>query len=88
MEPLEKNLMDLQHSLFSTKGAVLFTIGIGGAISIIALLKEFAEEPFPLLLGLIWFCIFGALSIIQFSECNKIQNKIKENLKSVDNKLY
>ena len=32
--------MDLQHSLFSTKGAILFTIGIGGAISIMALTPQ------------------------------------------------
>jgi len=80
MDILEKNLLDLQHSLFSTKGAILFTIGIGGAISIISLLNNFAEDPFPLLLGLIWFIIFGAISIIQFYKCNKIQNRVRKEL--------
>ena len=35
MDELEKNLLDLKHSLFSTKGSILFTIGIAGGLSIL-----------------------------------------------------
>lgn len=71
----------------------MFTIGIGGAISIISLLNNIIEDSLiPLVLGLIWFSIFGALSIVQFSKCDKIQNKIRKVIKlekSINgNKLY
>jgi len=85
MDFLHKNLLDLQHSLFSTKGAILFTLGIGGAISIISLLNQIdfqnsIPQLIPIVIGIIWFAIFGSLAIKQFSECNKIQKRIKNSI--------
>lgn len=81
MDALVKNLFDLQHSLFSSKGTIFFTLGIGGAISIISLLHQLkTSQPFPIIIELIWFTIFGALAMHQFSERNKIHDRIKKEI--------
>tara|TARA_Y100000034_G_scaffold84100_1_gene100690 strand:- start:1310 stop:1576 length:267 start_codon:yes stop_codon:yes gene_type:complete len=86
MNPIIKNLLDLRHSLHLTKGSIFFTLGIGEAISITALLNQTQIEntvpnPLPIIVALIWFTIFGALSVKQFSECNKIQKGILKSIK-------
>lgn len=79
----EKNLLDLQHSLYSAKGTILFSLGVGGAFTFFFGLKQITQEyTIPLLVALICLAIFGWFAIIQFHECNKIQNKIRKFLKT------
>jgi len=83
MENLKKNLLDLQHNLYSIKGASLLGFGVIGAFSFFSVAMEFiSERLIVLLISIIWFGLFGILAIKQFSECNKIQRIIKESIAS------
>lgn len=87
MKAKEKNLLDLQHSLYSTKASVFFSIGIGGAIALFFGIKEMAQEGIviPILISLIWLIIFAWFAIAYFNECNKIHRKILSVLKAGKN---
>ncbi|MBI2629246.1 hypothetical protein HYW74_04130 [Candidatus Pacearchaeota archaeon] len=83
MDNLKKNLLDLQHDLYSVKGASFLGFGIIGAFSFYSIAKEFInEKTIALLLSIIWLGIFGALAVKQFSNCNNIQLEIKDKINS------
>ena len=50
MNPYEKNLLDLEHSLSSTKGASFLGFGVIGAFSFYFIAKEFIIEKNNLLI--------------------------------------
>lgn len=79
MEKFEKNLLDLKHSLFSTKGSILFTIGIAGGLSILFGSKDFISPNYlRILISIIWILIFGGVAINFFNKCEEIHTNIKE----------
>ncbi|MEK6820283.1 MAG: hypothetical protein AABX71_01065 [Nanoarchaeota archaeon] len=81
MNSKQKNLLDLKHSLYSTKASLFFSIGVGGAIALFFGIKQLIEEAaLPILVANIWFIIFVWVSIIHFNKCEKIQKKIKDSL--------
>ena len=81
MNSEEKNLLDLKHSLYSTKGALFFSIGIGGAIAIFFGLWQLIEDTkLPILIAEVWIVILGWMSIKYFNRCSEIQIKIEESL--------
>ena len=81
MNSKEKNLLDLKHSLYSTKASLFFSIGVGGAIAIFFGIKQLIQDTMlSLLVANIWFIIFGWVAIIYFYRCNKIQKEIESSL--------
>lgn len=81
MDDLKKNLLDLEHDLYSVKGASFLGFGIIGAFSFYSITKEFiSEKTIALLLSIIWLGVFGALAVKQFSNCNKIQLNIRNKI--------
>ncbi len=81
MDSIRKNLLDLEHDLYSVKGASFLGFGIIGAFSFYSIAKEFiSEKIIALLLSIIWLGIFGAIAVKQFSHCNNIQSNIKNRL--------
>lgn len=74
----EKNLLDLRHSLHSTKASLFFSIGAGGGIALFFGISQLTKEMIvPLLTANIWLIIFVWVSIIHFNECSKIQKEIR-----------
>tara|TARA_Y100000310_G_C20478914_1_gene713751 strand:+ start:508 stop:765 length:258 start_codon:yes stop_codon:yes gene_type:complete len=81
MNSEEKNLLDLKHSLYSTKASLFFSIGVGGAIALFFGIKQLVNDTIgPLLTADIWLVVFVWLSIIHFSRCVNIQKEIKKSL--------
>ncbi len=81
---LKKNLLDLQHDLYSIKGASFLGFGVVGVFSFYSILKEFiGDKIIVLFLSIIWLGIFGALAVNQFSKCNKIQSDINNKINSI-----
>ena len=81
MNDLEKNLLDLQHSLFSVKGSIFFGIGIGGSLTLFFGLNQIIKERYiSILISLIWVIIFGWITVLQFVKCNQIQEKVKKTI--------
>ncbi len=74
----KKNLLDLQHSLDQTKGALFLSVGIGGGIAVffggiqleIAAINSFV-------IALLFSLPFIFQSIKHFDNCSAIQEKIK-----------
>ena len=83
MDSKEKNLLDLKHSLNSTKASLFFSIGAGGAIALFFGIRQLVENVvLPVLIADIWLIIFVWVSITYFSKCEKIQKEIKNSLKT------
>lgn len=81
MKP-QVNLLNLQHDLFSIKGASFLGFEFVGSFSFYSFAKEFIlDKVIVLILSMIWFTLFGIIAINQFKECYIIQNKIKEDIK-------
>jgi len=79
MDPLEKNLLDLKHSLSVTKGATFLGFGILGAFSIYSFARELIFDKNVLLgIAIIWLGIFGSLGVIEFNKCHQIESKIQK----------
>ena len=82
MNSLEKNLLDLKHSLSSTKASLFFSIGVGGFLAILfGLLQLKASTLMSILISIIWLDIFVWISIKYFIECGNIQNIINGKIK-------
>lgn len=78
MNVKEKNLLDLKHSLSLTKGALFLSIGIGSGIAILLGTKQIGISMiYSLILSIFFASIFIYSSIIHFTKCSNIQNKIK-----------
>jgi len=79
MNSSEKNLLDLKHSLYSTKAALFFSIGFGGFLAILFGLIQLTNDILiSTLSSLIWLNVFVWIAIKYFVECSKIQEKINK----------
>ena len=77
----EKNLLDLKHSLNSTKASIFFSIGVGGGIAIFFGIKQLVTDiMIPLLIADIWLIIFVLVAIIHFARCDNIQKELEKSL--------
>ena len=81
MDSIEKNLLDLQHSLYSTKASLFFSIGVGGAIAIFFGIREMSIKMINVLIPLIWLIPFVWLAINYFVRCSGIQKEIENFIK-------
>ena len=81
MNHLEKNLLDLRHSLSTTKASLFFGIGFGGALALFFGFMQLIEDTFTaLLIAEVWLIIFVWRGINYFVECGKIQDEIKNKI--------
>lgn len=81
MNSLEKNLLDLQHSLSLIKASLFFSIGVGGFLAILfGFLQLGINALWSVLISIIWLDIFVWISINHFIKCSKIQDKINEKI--------
>ena len=81
MEHEKKNLLDLKHSLYTTKASLFFSIGVGGAIAIFFGLWQLTSDNFlSLLISNIWLIIFVWIAINHFSKCVNIQKELEDSL--------
>ena len=59
MNSSEKNLLDLKHSLYSTKAALFFSIDFGGFIALLFGLMQLTDDLLiSLLTSVTWLNIF------------------------------
>ncbi len=81
MNSKEKNLLDLKHSLYTTKASLFFSIGVGGAIAIFFGVRQLINDTsLPLLIGNIWLIIFVWVAISHFARCENIQKELEKSL--------
>lgn len=79
MNSEKKNLLDLQHSLSQTKGALFLSIGIGSWIAIFFGGKQVGIATITSFIIAGLFSVpFIFRAIKHFTKCNKIQKKIWE----------
>ncbi|MAH47612.1 hypothetical protein CMI37_17465 [Candidatus Pacearchaeota archaeon] len=77
MDAIEKNILDLQHSLSQSKATLFFNLGIGSGIAIF--FGSIQLEILPIksfIIALLFSLLFINKSIKYFSRCSKIQNYI------------
>ena len=78
MNSKEKNLLDLKHSLYQTKAALFFSMGLGSAIALFFGIRQLTDDIiFPILISAICLIIFVSIAIKNFAKCNKIQKRIE-----------
>ena len=83
MNSLEKNLLDLRHSLSSTKASLLFSIGVGCSIALFfRLLQVIDNKLIIFLVSYFWLVILVSISLKHFFQCTKIQKRIEEAIKN------
>jgi len=81
MKSKEKNILDLQHSLSQTKGALFLSIGIGGGIALFFGGKQMNITSInSFVIALLFSLPFIYQSIKHFTNCNKIQENIKNSI--------
>ena len=80
MNSEEKNLLDLQHSLSLTKGALFLSIGIGGSISLFLGLKDTISLKMSIAIISVFSTPFIYKYIAHFENCKEIQKKIKKEI--------
>ncbi len=74
---LEKNLLDLQHSLSQTKAALYLSLGIGGGIAIFFGGKQIGIGTLNSFITALFFSLpFIFYSMKNFDRCNRIQRRI------------
>ena len=79
MDSLKKNLLDLRHSLSSTKAAIFFSVGFGGFLALLFGLIQLTNEILiSFLVSITWLNLFSWIAIKHFAECEKIQKEINE----------
>ncbi len=84
MNSLEKNLLDLKHSLSSTKASLFFSIGVGGFLAILfGLLQLKTDTLTSILVSAVWLDIFVWISIKYFIRCSKIQEEINNKIRII-----
>ena len=79
MDNLEKNLLDLRHSLYNTQGALYLSVGIAGGLALFFGSLQLELSPLTAFFISIFFSLpFISISIRKFIECKKIQDKIEK----------
>lgn len=74
----KKNLLDLQHSLAQTKGALFLSIGIGGGIAVFFGGEQIGISTInSFIIALLFSSPFVFRSTKLFNKCSIIQEKIK-----------
>lgn len=82
MKELEKNLLDLRHSLYQSKAVLFFAVGLGSEISIFfGSLQLEIDAITSSILALMFTILFLNQSFKNFNECYKIQEKIENHVK-------
>ncbi len=81
MDKYEKNLADLQHSFNLTIAITFISVAIGGSLTILTGLKQLfshLDNTTPILVSIVWICIFGFFGVRTLYQCRDIQEKISK----------